>query len=70
MVVALVTRSVLELTTGATEVSIHTLDQPNRVDTLLAWHRDMAGPALQGLIQVLKEPHDAAPAPSGEAIAA
>ncbi|UCF25106.1 MAG: LysR family transcriptional regulator [Ralstonia sp.] len=68
--VALVPRSVLELTTGAPEVSIHTLDQPNRVDTLLAWHRDMAGPALQGLIQVLKEPHDAAPAPSGEAIAA
>lgn len=69
--VALVPRSVLELYSNAPEISIHTLDTPGRVDTLLAWHRDMAGPALQGLIQVLRDPL-AAPASisTDEAIAA
>lgn len=54
--VALVPRSVLELYSNAPEISIHALDTPGRVDTLLAWHRDMAGPALQGLVQVLHDP--------------
>jgi len=64
--VALVPRSVLELYTNAPEISVHALGNPGRVDTLLAWHREMAGPALQGLLQVLSESHIEA----SEAIAA
>ncbi|ALF87396.1 MULTISPECIES: LysR family transcriptional regulator [Ralstonia solanacearum species complex] len=68
--VALVPRSVLELYSNTPEVSVHALGKPGRVDTVLAWHRDMAGPALQGLVQVLGEPHAVAPSPTGEAVAA
>ncbi|MHA6913680.1 LysR family transcriptional regulator [Ralstonia pseudosolanacearum] len=68
--VALVPRSVLDLYTNAPEISVHALGNPGRVDTLLAWHRDMAGPALQALVQVLSEAHAAAPSPTGEAVAA
>ncbi|MBB0025340.1 LysR family transcriptional regulator [Ralstonia pickettii] len=68
--VALVPRSVLELYTNAPEISIHALGKPGRVDTLLAWHRDMAGPALQALVQVLSEPQAAASKTAREAIAA
>ncbi|KHK58957.1 LysR family transcriptional regulator [Ralstonia sp. A12] len=72
--VALVPRSVLELYTNAPDISIHALNKPGRVDTILAWHRDMAGPALQALVQVLSEPHTTADAltttASSEAIAA
>lgn len=68
--VALVPRSVLELYTNAPEISVHALGKPGRVDTVLAWHREMAGPALQALLQVLSEPHAEATAPTGEAIAA
>ena len=71
--VALVPRSVLELYSNAPDISIHALNKPGRVDTILAWHRDMAGPALQALVQVLSEPHataDAATPAAGEAIAA
>lgn len=69
--VALVPRSVLELYTNAPEISMHALGNPGRVDTLLAWHRDMAGPALQGLVQVLQAPHaESASTPATEAIAA
>ena len=67
---ALVPRSVLELYTNAPEISVHALRKPGRVDTVLAWHRDMAGPALQALVQVLREPHAAAVEPATEAIAA
>ena len=49
---------------------MHALRKPGRVDTVLAWHRDMAGPALQALVQVLREPHAAAVEPATEAIAA
>ncbi|MEF9384035.1 LysR family transcriptional regulator [Ralstonia solanacearum species complex bacterium KE056] len=68
--VALVPRSVLDLYTNAPEISVHALGNPGRVDTLLAWHRDMAGPALQALVQVLSEAHATAPSPTGEAVAA
>ncbi|CBJ38843.1 putative transcriptional regulator, LysR family [Ralstonia solanacearum CMR15] len=68
--VALVPRSVLDLYTNAPEISVHALGKPGRVDTLLAWHRDMAGPALQALVQVLSEAHATAPSPTGEAVAA
>ncbi|GCB03758.1 LysR substrate-binding domain-containing protein [Ralstonia sp. SET104] len=68
--VALVPRSVLELYTNAPEISVHELGKPGRVDTVLAWHRDMAGPALQALLQVLREPHAEASTPAGEAMAA
>ena len=63
-------RSVLELYTNAPEISVHALGKPGRVDTVLAWHRDMAGPALQALLQVLREPHTEADTPISEAIAA
>jgi DNA-binding transcriptional LysR family regulator len=68
--VALVPRSVLELYTNAPEISVHELGKPGRVDTVLAWHRDMAGPALQALLQVLREPHTEASTPASEAMAA
>lgn len=68
--VALVPRSVLELYTNAPEISVHDLGTPGRVDTVLAWHREMAGPALQALLQVLSEPHAQATTAAGEAIAA
>ena len=65
--VALVPRSVLELYSNAPDISIHALNKPGRVDTILAWHRDMAGPALQaGLAEPLDRRGPAASAELAE----